>query len=121
MVFGWLISAVFIVLLFKADIATALAIAACLTPTDPVLASSILANSQFSSRVPKRIKDMLSAESGVNDGISYPYASSLEFCLHGFLGLHEFADFFTRVCLLSPNQRRAKQSRSTSSSPSCGK
>lgn len=72
MAFGWLISAAFIVLVFQADFVTALTIAACLTPTDPVLAASILSNSQFSSRVPKRIKDLLSAESGVNDGISYP-------------------------------------------------
>jgi NhaP-type Na+/H+ or K+/H+ antiporter len=50
-----------------------LVVAACLTPTDPVLASSILSNSQFSNRVPKRIKDMLSAESGCNDGISFPF------------------------------------------------
>jgi NhaP-type Na+/H+ or K+/H+ antiporter len=38
-----------------------------------VLAASILSNSQFSTRVPKRIKDMLSAESGCNDGISFPF------------------------------------------------
>ena len=55
------------------DWPTALVVAACLTPTDPVLASSILSNSQFSDRVPKRIKDMLSAESGCNDGISFPF------------------------------------------------
>lgn len=72
MAFGWLVSALFIALIFRTNAATALTIAACLTPTDPVLASSILSNSQFSSRVPKRIKDMLSAESGCNDGISFP-------------------------------------------------
>ena len=60
-------------LIFHTDIATALVVAACLTPTDPVLAASILSNSQFSTRVPKRIKDMLSAESGCNDGISFPF------------------------------------------------
>jgi sodium/hydrogen antiporter len=38
-----------------------------------VLAASILSNSQFSDRVPKRIKDLLSAESGCNDGISFPF------------------------------------------------
>lgn len=73
MTFGWLVSAGFVALIFKADLATSLTIAACLTPTDPVLASSILSNSQFSTRVPKRIKDMLSAESGCNDGISFPF------------------------------------------------
>lgn len=70
--FSWLICSLFAALMFKVDIATALIIAACLTPTDPVLASSILSNSHFSTRIPKRIKDMLSAESGCNDGISYP-------------------------------------------------
>ncbi|THY86053.1 Sodium/hydrogen exchanger [Aureobasidium pullulans] len=73
MTFGWFVSALFAALMFKVDIATALVIAACLTPTDPVLSSSILSNSQFSTRVPKRIKDMLSAESGCNDGISFPF------------------------------------------------
>ncbi len=73
MTFGWLICALFVTLLFHTDFPTALVVAACLTPTDPVLASSILSNSQFSDRVPKRIKDMLSAESGCNDGISFPF------------------------------------------------
>ena len=64
MAFGWLVCAGFIALIFKADWATSLTVAACLTPTDPVLAASILSNSQFSERVPKRLKDALSAESG---------------------------------------------------------
>ncbi|PSK42381.1 sodium/hydrogen antiporter [Elsinoe australis] len=73
MSFGWIICAIFVYLLFETDFATALTISACLTPTDPVLASSILSNSQFSSRVPTRIKHMLSAESGCNDGVSFPF------------------------------------------------
>ncbi|KAK5129353.1 hypothetical protein LTR08_003560 [Meristemomyces frigidus] len=73
MTFSWLVCAGFVAILFKVDVATALIVGACLTPTDPVLASSILSNSQFSERVPKRIKDMLSAESGCNDGISFPF------------------------------------------------
>lgn len=77
MAFGWLICAVFVYFIFNTSFFTALAVAACLTPTDPVLASSILSNSQFSGRIPKRIKDMLSAESGCNDGISYPYGLSI--------------------------------------------
>jgi NhaP-type Na+/H+ or K+/H+ antiporter len=70
---GWLICAGFIVAIFKTDVPTALTIAACLTPTDPVLAASVLSNSQFSTRVPKRIRDLLSAESGCNDGVSFPF------------------------------------------------
>ncbi|KAH7397053.1 Cation/H+ exchanger [Phaeosphaeria sp. MPI-PUGE-AT-0046c] len=70
---GWLICAGFIVAIFKTDLPTALTISACLTPTDPVLAASVLSNSQFSTRVPKRIRDLLSAESGCNDGVSFPF------------------------------------------------
>jgi NhaP-type Na+/H+ or K+/H+ antiporter len=73
MTFGWLVCAGFIVALFKTDFATASIISACLTPTDPVLAASVLSNSQFSTRVPKRIRDLLSAESGCNDGVSFPF------------------------------------------------
>jgi NhaP-type Na+/H+ or K+/H+ antiporter len=82
MTIGWLICAVFIKLIFKTDIPTALTISACLTPTDPVLAASVLSNSQFSTRVPKRIRDLLSAESGCNDGVSFPFL---------FLGLNLLA------------------------------
>ncbi|KAL6712265.1 hypothetical protein ACN47E_000142 [Coniothyrium glycines] len=73
MIFSWLICAVFIMVLFDTDMATALTISACLTPTDPVLAASVLSNSQFSTRVPQRIRHLLSAESGCNDGVSFPF------------------------------------------------
>ncbi|PSN73708.1 ORMDL-domain-containing protein [Corynespora cassiicola Philippines] len=73
MTIGWLICAAFIMAIFSTDLATALIISACLTPTDPVLAASVLSNSQFSTRVPKRIRDLLSAESGCNDGVSFPF------------------------------------------------
>ncbi|KAK4504165.1 hypothetical protein PRZ48_005081 [Zasmidium cellare] len=73
MFFGWVICALFCWFIFKVDVPTAMVISACLTPTDPVLAASILSNSQFSERLPKRLRDMLSAESGCNDGISFPF------------------------------------------------
>lgn len=73
MTFGWIVCAAFIIILFETDIATGLVISACLTPTDPVLAASVLSNSQFSTRVPKRVRDLLSAESAVNDGVSFPF------------------------------------------------
>ncbi|KAF1950914.1 Sodium/hydrogen exchanger [Byssothecium circinans] len=73
MTFGWLVCGMLIMIIFETDIATALIISACLTPTDPVLAASVLSNSQFSTRVPKRIRDLLSAESGCNDGVSFPF------------------------------------------------
>ncbi|MCJ1407905.1 hypothetical protein MMC19_001976 [Ptychographa xylographoides] len=73
MIFGWIVVALFVYLLLHTDFSTALIVSACLTPTDPVLAASVLANSQFSARVPRRLRHMLSAESGCNDGVSFPF------------------------------------------------
>ena len=73
MTFSWLITAAFVYGVLRTEITTALIISACLAPTDPVLAASVLAESTFSVRVPKRLKHMLSAESGCNDGVSFPF------------------------------------------------
>ena len=73
MIFSWLVVALFVYLLLRTDVATALIVSACLTPTDPVLAASVLTNSKFSNRVPKRVRNMLSAESACNDGVSFPF------------------------------------------------
>lgn len=73
MLSGWLICAAIIALIFGTDTPTALIISACMTPTDPVLAASVLGNSQFSLRIPRRIRQLLSAESGCNDGVSFPF------------------------------------------------
>ena len=73
MAFSWLITALFAWLLLKIDFRTALIIGGCLSPTDPVLAASILGDSRFANRVPRRLRHMLSAESGCNDGVSFPF------------------------------------------------
>lgn len=73
MAFGWLVCGLFIFLICNCSFQTALVISACLTPTDPVLSSSILDNSLFAERIPRRIKNMLAAESGCNDGTSFPF------------------------------------------------
>ena len=73
MTFSWLITAGFVYAILQTNFTTALIISACLAPTDPVLAASVLAESTFSKRVPRRLRHMLSAESGCNDGISFPF------------------------------------------------
>ena len=73
MVVGWLVVAMFVWLVLSTSVPTALIVAACLTPTDPVLAASVLSESRFSNRVPRRIRHLLSAESGCNDGVSFPF------------------------------------------------
>ncbi|XMA18741.1 hypothetical protein WAI453_011532 [Rhynchosporium graminicola] len=73
MTFSWAITALFAYFIFQTSIAAALIIGACLSPTDPVLAASVLSKSRFSQRVPPRLKHVLSAESACNDGISFPF------------------------------------------------
>lgn len=56
MTVSFALPAVFAYFIFQCSLPTALIIGACLSPTDPVLAASVLAKSKFSDRVPKRLK-----------------------------------------------------------------
>lgn len=46
-------------------------IAACLTPTDPVLSSSIIKSKFADEYIPERLRFLLTAESGINDGFGF--------------------------------------------------
>ncbi|KAG4028564.1 hypothetical protein MFRU_020g00080 [Monilinia fructicola] len=70
---SWAITALFAYFIFQTSVSTALIIGACLSPTDPILAASVLSKSRFSERVPPRIRHLLSAESACNDGVSFPF------------------------------------------------
>ncbi|MCJ1478785.1 hypothetical protein MMC13_007469 [Lambiella insularis] len=99
MMFGWVIVAIFVFLLLRTDITTALIVSACLTPTDPVLAASVLSNSRFSNRVPRRIRHMLSAESASNDGVSFPFLYAGIFPLIGATVGESFKNWFLETML----------------------
>ena len=74
MTFGWLITSVFIWwMIVPLSWLESLAVAACVTATDPVLASSVVGKGKFAKRVPKHLRDVLSAESGCNDGMAFPF------------------------------------------------
>ena len=73
MAFSWLATAGLVYGVLGTKFTTALIVSACLAPTDPVLSASVLAESRFANRVPSRIRHMLSAESGCNDGVSFPF------------------------------------------------
>ncbi|KAF5104618.1 hypothetical protein DV451_000531 [Geotrichum candidum] len=63
MTFGWLISSVFIWKLVPTlSWVEALVIAACVTATDPVLASAVVGKGKFARRVPGHLRNLLSAE-----------------------------------------------------------
>lgn len=51
---------------------TALLVGAVVTPTDPVIASAIVAGKTAQNNIPSRLRHLLSAESGANDGLAYP-------------------------------------------------
>ena len=70
---GWIISAIIIRFVLNTTWATALIVAACLTPTDPVLPASVIGEAKFSQRIPQRLRHHLSAESGSNDGTAFPF------------------------------------------------
>ncbi|KAF1937925.1 Na+/H+ antiporter-like protein Nha1 [Clathrospora elynae] len=75
MTFGWLMTSLFIWGLFHTHLnwLDSLCVAACVTATDPVLASSVVGKGKFAKRVPKHLRDLLSAESGCNDGMAFPF------------------------------------------------
>ncbi|GAA5800593.1 hypothetical protein HPULCUR_006029 [Helicostylum pulchrum] len=50
-----------------------LMIASCFTPTDPVLANSIVQGYFAEQHVPRNIRNLIMAESGANDGLGYPF------------------------------------------------
>ncbi|GAA5896262.1 hypothetical protein JCM8208_001828 [Rhodotorula glutinis] len=71
---GWFISAGFILLFVPAlTFLEALAISACITPTDPILANAIVKGRYAEKHVPKAVRDIISAESGANDGLGFPF------------------------------------------------
>ncbi|KIV93954.1 sodium/hydrogen antiporter [Exophiala mesophila] len=74
MTFGWLITSLFIWWMIEPlSWLESLVCAACVTATDPVLASSVVGKGKFAKRVPKHLRDLLSAESGCNDGMAFPF------------------------------------------------
>lgn len=52
----------------------AAAVGTALTPTDPVLASSVVTGEPAEREVPARLRQILSLESGANDGLALPLA-----------------------------------------------
>ncbi|KAJ1733432.1 hypothetical protein LPJ61_001556 [Coemansia biformis] len=73
MIVMWLVTAGIIHLMFKLSFKQSLLIASCAAPTDPILANSVVKGRYAEANVPKNVRDALSAESGVNDGLGLPF------------------------------------------------
>ncbi|KAF9932259.1 hypothetical protein BGZ67_004853 [Mortierella alpina] len=80
MIMMWLTSALLIWgMIPDLDFVEAMVLAACVTPTDPVLSNSVVKGRFAEKHVPPRLRYLLSAESGINDGMGLPFL---------FLGLY---------------------------------
>ncbi|KAJ7628003.1 Sodium/hydrogen exchanger family-domain-containing protein [Mycena polygramma] len=76
MAFGWVIVAAIMHGLFPhLAFISCLAIAACLTPTDPIICATIVGGKYALKHVPRNLRLIISAESAANDGLAYPFLS----------------------------------------------
>ncbi|KAI9770410.1 MAG: hypothetical protein M1840_003296 [Geoglossum simile] len=83
MTFGWLITSLIIWWMIPPlNWLESLLVASCVTATDPVLASSVVGKGKFAKRVPKHLRDVLSAESGCNDGMAFPFIYLSLYLIH---------------------------------------
>lgn len=75
MLFGWLVcGALMYGLIPGITFLQALIMAAAVTPTDPILASSVVGKGKFAAdHVPSHVRHLLQAESGCNDGAAFPF------------------------------------------------
>jgi NhaP-type Na+/H+ or K+/H+ antiporter len=91
MVFMWICTSL-LVFAFVPHISFlhALAVGACVTPTDPVLSNSIVKGKFADKNIPKELQKIIIAESGANDGLGYPFLFLPLFLIqhvgHGGLG-----------------------------------
>lgn len=71
---GWFVVGLFVWLLIPGLLfAQGLLVLACVTATDPVLAAAVVGKGKFARRVPGHLRNILSAESGCNDGMAFPF------------------------------------------------
>ncbi|PHH60257.1 hypothetical protein CDD81_1916 [Ophiocordyceps australis] len=101
MIAGWLIVSLFIWWMVPPlDWLESLVVAACVTATDPVLASSVVGKGKFAKRVPKHLRDLLSAESGCNDGMAFPFVYLSLYLIQYHLSAKEVSFHFVVYVIL---------------------
>ncbi|ESX02252.1 Na+/H+ antiporter involved in sodium and potassium efflux through the plasma membrane [Ogataea parapolymorpha DL-1] len=85
MTIGWLVIGLFIWLIIPGlHYGYGLLISACITATDPVLAQAVVGKGKFARRVPAHLRNLLTAESACNDGVSVPFVYlAVNIIIHG--------------------------------------
>lgn len=69
----WLVSGLLVYLILGLPLWVSVLIGAIVTPTDPVVASSIVAGGVAERNLPGGLRHAISAESGFNDGLALPF------------------------------------------------
>src|ERR671921_616582 len=69
----WIVGGFLVYLIVGVPFWVAVLIGAIVTPTDPVVASSIVAGGVAERNLPARLRHAISAESGFNDGLALPF------------------------------------------------
>ena len=82
----WLASALLAWWILGLPIAVAALLGAVITPTDPIVASTIVTGSFVERRVPRRIRRAILAESGFNDGLAVPFVAGALLVLGAMAG-----------------------------------
>jgi NhaP-type Na+/H+ or K+/H+ antiporter len=101
MMFGWLVTGLFVWWMIPPlSWLESLVVAACVTATDPVLASSVVGKGKFAKRVPKHLRDLLSAESGCNDGMAFPFIYLSLYMIQDHLNAKEVTFHFVVYTIL---------------------
>ena len=98
MIFMWLSSAAVAYLVLPLlSFPECLLLGAIVTPTDPVVASTLTTGKTAKKYLPGFLRNSLSFEAGVNDGLAYPIVF-LSLFLTGAAG-YGFGEWFTRILL----------------------
>jgi NhaP-type Na+/H+ or K+/H+ antiporter len=68
----WLVSGLLAYGLLPLSFWSAMLIGAVVTPTDPIISTALITGDLAERALPERLRILLSAESGANDGLAYP-------------------------------------------------
>ncbi|WP_301663061.1 cation:proton antiporter domain-containing protein [Methanoculleus frigidifontis] len=71
MLIMWLSTTILVYVLLRFPFPVCLLIGAIVTPTDPLVASSIVTGHVARSNLPDRLRNLISSESGANDGLAF--------------------------------------------------
>ncbi|KXS09771.1 Sodium/hydrogen exchanger [Gonapodya prolifera JEL478] len=88
----WMATSLLVWAIVRCSFVNALIIGAVLTPTDPVLANSIVKGRFADMHVSRAVQELLSVESGGNDAVAIPYFSLALFLVefYEYFDLHDY-------------------------------